>query len=266
MVAAFLAYLAGGAVAGVLAGLLGVGGGVIIVPMLNMILSWQGMDPEQVQHLSVGTSFAAIAFTSISSTRAHNARGAVRWDIWRSVAPSIIVGTLFGSWVAAGLSSTFLRVFFACFLTVVGIQMLLAAKPKPSRELPGRLGLAGAGAGIGLISSFVGIGGGTMSVPGMTWCNVPMRMAVGTSAAIGFPIAVAGAVGYIWNGWGAPDLPAWSLGFVYLPALVGIMAASVSTVPLGARLAHRLPVDKLKRFFGMFVCLMAVRMFWAVCF
>ncbi len=262
----FLLYLAGGAIVGVLAGLLGVGGGIVIVPMLNLIFPWAGMSPDQVQHLSVGTSFAAIVFTSISSVRAHNARGGVRWDIWRGVTPAIVAATLFGSWVAAGLSTTFLRVFFACFLTVVGIQMLLAAKPRPSRELPGKLGLAGAGAGIGLISSFVGIGGGTMSVPCMTWCNVPMRVAVGTSAAIGFPIALTGALGYIWNGWGSPDLPEWALGFVYLPGLVGIVAGSVLTVPLGASLAHRLQVNKLKRFFGLFVCVMAARMFWTVFF
>ena len=264
MLITILLYLASGAATGVLAGLLGVGGGIIIVPMLNVLFSWQGMDPEQIQHLSVGTSFAAIVFTSVSSFRAHSKRGAVRWDIWRQVSPGIVGGTLLGAWVAAGLSTAFLRAFFACFLLFVGTQMLMAMKPQASRNLPGASGMAAVGGGIGLISSFVGIGGGTMSVPFMTWCNVPMRIAVGTSAAIGFPIAVAGAVGYIWNGWGASGLPHWSIGFVYLPALAGLVIASMLTAPLGVRLAHRLPVDKLKRFFGLFVYIMAARMFWAL--
>lgn len=262
MLLSFLCYVASGVVTGILAGLLGLGGGIVIVPMLNFIFEWQGFSPDQVQHLSVGTSFAVIAFTSFSSFRAHNRMGGVDWQIWRRISPGIIFGTLFGSWIAAGLSTAFLRGFFACFLTVVGIQMLLAKKPNPSRELPGKVGMAGVGTGIGLISSFVGIGGGTMSVPFMTWCNVPIRKAVGTSAAIGFPIAIAGTVGYIFNGGGLPELPPWSLGFVYVPALIGLASASMLTAPFGARIAHSLPVDKLKQYFGIFVCIMAVRMFW----
>ena len=264
MLSSLLLYLASVAVTGIIAGLLGVGGGIVIVPMLGMLFAWQQFPPDQIQHMALGTSFGAIIFTSISSFMAHNRRGAVRWDIWKGVTPGILIGTFGGSWIAAGLSTGTLKGFFACFLVVVGLRMLLNSKPRPGRELPGRAGLWGVGGLIGLISSFAGIGGGTMSVPFMAWCNVPMQIAVGTSAAIGLPIALAGALGYIVNGFGVPDLPRWSLGFIYLPGLVALVAASVLTAPLGVRMAHALPVDKLKRCFGVFVCLMALRMLWGL--
>ena len=257
-------YLLSGAVTGIIAGLLGVGGGIVIVPMLCTLFAWQNFSPELTQHMALGTSFATIIFTSFSSFMAHHKRGAVRWDIWKNVAPGILVGTFGGSWIAAGLSTTALRIFFACFLAVVGVRMLLMSKTRAGRELPGRLGLAIVGFVIGLISSFAGIGGGTMSVPFMSWCNVPMQAAVGTSAAIGLPIAIAGALGYVVNGWGAPDLPDWTLGFVYLPGLLGLVAASMLTAPIGVRISHSLPVGRLKQCFGIFVCLMAIRMFWSI--
>ncbi|MEG2139945.1 MAG: sulfite exporter TauE/SafE family protein [Bilophila sp.] len=264
MLTSLAVYLIGGAVTGILAGLLGVGGGIVIVPLLNVLFAWQGFPADQIQHLSLGTSMAAIIFTSISSFMAHNRRGAVCWSIWRAVTPGILVGTFGGTWIAAGLSTGFLRGFFACFLVIVGTQMLLNMKPKPGRELPGGPQLAGVGGGIGLLSSFVGIGGGTISVPFMSWCNVPIHVAVGTSAAIGLPIALAGAAGYILNGWGVVGLPAGSLGFVYLPALAGLVAASMLTAPLGVRLGHSLPVAKLKRIFGIFIYIMAARMIWTL--
>lgn len=261
---AFFLYLIGGAGIGILAGLLGVGGGIVIVPLLNAMYAWQGFPADQIQHLSLGTSMAAIIFTSISSFRAHNKRGAVRWDIWKTITPGILIGTFGGTWVAAGLSTHFLRAFFACFLVVVGTQMLLNIKPKASRDLPGHAGMVGVGGLIGLISSFVGIGGGTMSVPFMTWCNVPIRIAVGTSAAIGLPIAIAGTAGYLINGWSVSGLPSGCLGYIYLPALVALVISSMLTAPLGVRLAHSLPVDKLKRFFGIFIYIMAARMLWTL--
>lgn len=264
MLTALAVYLVGGAITGVMAGLLGVGGGIVIVPLLNVLFIWQGFPEDQIQHLSLGTSMAAIIFTSISSFMAHNKRGSVRWNIWREVTPGILIGTFCGTWVAAGLSTGFLRGFFACFLVLVGTQMLLNMKPKASRELPGRAGMAGVGGIIGVVSSFVGIGGGSLSVPFMSWCNVPIHAAVGTSAAIGLPIAVAGAFGYILNGWGVSGLPSGSVGFVYLPALAGLVVASVLTAPLGVRLGHSLPVDRLKRIFGIFIYIMAARMIWTL--
>ena len=260
----FLAYLAFGAVAGVLAGLLGVGGGIVVVPALYWFFTAQGFPQDVIMQMALGTSLAAIAFTSISSFRAHHRRGAVLWPVVKSITPGILIGTFAGSCVAAKLSTGFLKGFFVCFLYYVSIQMLLNIKPKPSRQIPARVGMFGAGLGIGAVSSLVGIGGGTMSVPFLVWCNVAMHTAVGTSAAIGLPIALAGALGYVVNGTGAPNLPSWSFGYVYLPALVGIASVSILTAPYGARLAHRLPVPALKRFFALFLLAMATRMLWGM--
>jgi uncharacterized membrane protein YfcA len=256
----WLLYLATGALAGFLAGLLGVGGGLVIVPVLALIFAAQHFPSGQIMHLALGTSLASIMFTSVSSLRAHHAHGAVDWQVVRGITPGIIVGTLAGTVVAAQLSSAFLKVFFVVFLYYVATQMMMNIKPKPSRELPGMMGMFGAGGVIGAVSSLVGIGGGTLSVPFMTWCNVRLHQAIGTSAAIGFPIAAAGAAGYIANGWALETLPAYSLGFVYLPALAGLVAASVPAAPLGARLAHRLPVARLKKFFALLLYMLGTRM------
>lgn len=249
-----------GAGVGVLAGLLGVGGGIVLVPILNVVFAWQGYNPDLIQHMALGTSMATIVFTSISSFWAHHKRGGVRWDIWRAITPGIVAGTLGGALIAGDLSTTFLKTFFVLFLFVVGTQMLLNFKPKPSRHIPGFAGTSSVGLGIGLISSFAGIGGGSLSVPFMTLCNVDVKHAVGTSAAIGLPIAIAGALGYAISGWNDTHLPALSLGYVSLPVLAGIVIPSMLTAPIGARIAHAVPADKLKRFFGIFVWVMALRM------
>ena len=253
-----------GAAAGVIAGLLGVGGGIVVVPVLVFLFTAQGFPPEFVMKMALGTSLASIMFTSISSFRAHHRRGAVHWDIVKAITPGILVGTFLGSCVAAKLSTGFLKGFFVAFLYYVSIQMLLNIKPKAHRQIPGKLGMFGAGLAIGAVSSLVGIGGGTMSVPFMVWCNVAMHTAVGTSAAIGFPIALAGTIGYIINGLGAANLPPLSFGYIYLPALFGVAAVSVLTAPYGAKLAHKLPVATLKRFFAVFLLAMATRMLWSM--
>ncbi|MEW6219428.1 MAG: sulfite exporter TauE/SafE family protein [Thermodesulfobacteriota bacterium] len=260
MLLSLLAYLVAGAVAGVLAGLLGVGGGLVIVPMLVWCFGVQGLPVAAIMHLALGTSLASIVFTSVSSFRAHHRRGAVQWPVVRRITPGILLGTFLGSGVAARLPTGFLKVFFALFLFWVAAQMLFDRRPQPSRQLPGVLSMAAVGGGIGVISSLVGIGGGTMSVPFMVWCNLPLHQAIGTSAAIGFPIAVAGALGYLVNGLGQPGLPPETLGFLYLPALAGIVVASVLTAPLGAHLAHRLPVHPLKRIFAVLLLLVGIRM------
>jgi uncharacterized membrane protein YfcA len=256
---AWLLYLALGAFAGVLAGLLGVGGGLVIVPILTFIFTAQGLPAEHILHLALGTSLASIMFTSVSSLRAHHSRGAVIWPVVRRITPGIMLGTFFGSWVAAQLSTDFLKILFVIFQYYVAIQMLLNIKPKPHRQLPGRVAMTGVGGLIGGVSSLVGIGGGSMSVPFMVWCNVTMHNAIGTSAAIGFPIALAGAAGYVVNGLSA-QLPPHSFGFVYLPALIGVAAASIVTAPLGAKLAHSLPIDKLKKAFALLLFVMGTKL------
>jgi len=260
MTAIILTYLAVGAVAGVLAGLLGIGGGLVIVPMLVFCLTRQGISNEAIMHVALGTSMASIVFTAVSSFWAHHKRGAVQWVVVRRIVPGILVGTFLGTCVASRLSTSFLKAFFVVFLYYVALQLLINKKPKPSRGLPGQIGMFGVGNAIGAVSSFVGIGGGTLSVPFMIWCNIAVHHAIGTSAAIGFPIAIAGTVGYIINGLSATHLPELSLGYVYVPALAGIVGASVLTAPLGVRLAHSLPVDRLKRVFAVLLFAVGTRM------
>jgi Predicted permeases len=266
MLTAWLLYIGTGAVAGILAGLLGIGGGLVIVPILNLTFTAQALPANYIQHLALGTSLATIIFTSISSMRAHHKRGALLWPVFKTITPGILVGGFLGSTVAAYLSSRFLSAFFVVFLYYVATQMLLNIKPKATREVPGPLGMFGAGGVIGGVSSLVGIGGGTMTVPFLTWCNVAMHSCIGTSAAVGLPIALASTAGYVVNGLHA-DLPGLSggyLGFIYLPAFFGVVAASIITAPLGAKMAHSMPVAKLKKIFACLLVVVATRMLWAL--
>lgn len=258
----WLAFIALGLFAGFLAGLLGLGGGAVMVPLLASLFDAQGFPREQVLHLALGTSMATIVFTAASSLRAHHQHGAVLWPVVGALTPGIVLGTFLGTLIAARVSTHGLALFFACFIAFVAVQMALNLKPKPAREMPGRGGLFAAGSGIGGISALVAIGGGSLTVPFLTWCNVPVPRAIGTSAATGLPIAFFGTLGYLWNGWGVPGLPVWSLGYVYLPALALVMAGSVLTAPLGARLAHRLPVATLKRVFSGVLLLLAAQMLY----
>ena len=262
----WLSYLVLGGFVGFFAGLLGVGGGGIMVPVLTSLFVAQGVPADKVVHLALGTSMAAIVMTSMASLRAHHRHAAVRWDIVRTITPGILFGTFAATFIASRVPSQPLAVFFACFMAYVAVQMLLNIKPKPSRELPGPVGMNAVGTGIGGVSALVAIGGGSLSVPFMTWCNVKVHLAIGTSAAIGLPIAVAGTVGYLVNGWSATGMPALSLGFVYLPAFVLLSVASMFTAPLGAKLAHRLPVATLKKVFAALLVSLCAKMLHAVFF
>jgi uncharacterized membrane protein YfcA len=224
----------------------------------------EGISNQLIMHLALGTSLASIMFTSVSSFWAHHKRGAVHWDIVRRITPGIVIGTSLGAYVAARMSTNFLKVFFVVFLYYVAFQMLSGSKPKPSRDFPGTIGMFGVGNTIGVVSSLVGIGGGTLSVPFMMWCNLAVHEAIGTSAAIGFPIAIAGTVNYIYNGLHVAGLPHYSLGYAYLPALAGIVLASVMTAPLGVRLAHSLPVPQLKRVFAFLLLAVATKMLFSL--
>lgn len=264
MVELILTFVAVGAVAGVLAGLLGIGGGLVIVPAAVFLLGRQGAAEAQVMHLALGTSMASIIFTSISSLTAHHRRGAVDWKVVGRITPGILAGTFLGASLAGRLPRAPLQAFFVIFLYAVAAQMLAGRRPAPSRQMP-RWPLVTAGGGvIGLISSLVGIGGGSLSVPYLVWHNLPVHRAIGTSAAIGLPIAVAGTAGYVISGLAAAELPPGSLGYVSLPALAGVVAASVLTAPLGARLAHALPVGRLKQVFAVLLIVVASRMLWGI--
>ena len=264
MISTWLLYILVGLCAGLLAGLLGVGGGLIIVPTLFFVFTWQHFPSIHIQHLALGTSLATIVITSFSSVRTHHAHGAVAWQAFQRITPGIVIGTFFGAWVAAQLSTSSLKIFFIIFTYYVATQMLLDIKPKPHRQLPGLTGLSLTGGAIGLISSLVGIGGGSMSVPFLLWCNMNMHNAIGTSAAIGFPIALTGAIGYMINGIHVKDLPAYSCGYVYLPAFLGIATASFLTAPFGAHLAHKLPVSRLKKIFALLLLIIGTKMLWGV--
>jgi uncharacterized membrane protein YfcA len=260
----WIAYLLLGLFVGLFAGMLGIGGGMLLVPLLVFMFSAQDFPADRIVHLALGTSLTTIVFTSLSSIRAHHMHGAVRWDIFRGAAAGLVVGTLIGAFIADWLDSRYLAILFVVFVSYSATQMILGKKPAPSRRLPGPVGMS-AGAGIvGVISSLVGAGGGVVSIPLMVMCNVPMRNAVGTSAALGLPIALAGAVGYAYTGLGEQDLPSMSLGYIFLPALLGIVIGTFITVPFGARLAHSMPVTRLKRIFALILFALAARMLWSV--
>ncbi len=256
----WLLYLATGAFAGTLAGLLGVGGGLVIVPVLVLSFAAQGIAEEVQMHLAVGTSLATIIFTSLSSISAHHKRGAVQWPTFWALTPGIVIGALLGAIIARSTPSLSLRTLFGIFELFVALQMALSLKPAAHRSLPGRAGMSGAGALIGGLSALVGVGGGTLTVPFLLWCNVTIQRAIATSAACGLPIAVAGATGFVISGWGHSQLPAWSSGYLYWPALLGVVAASILFAPLGARLAHSLPTAVLKRLFALLLLGLAIRM------
>jgi uncharacterized membrane protein YfcA len=257
-----LILLAMGIFGGFAAGLLGIGGGMILVPFITMIFTAKHFAPHLVVHMAIATSLATILFTSMSSVRAHHLHGAVLWPVVRLLAPGILLGSWVGPWIAKQMNSSALALFFGLFVAFSATQMLLNKKAAAARDLPAAGGMFAAGGAIGVVSGLVGAGGGFISIPFMSWCNIKIHNAVATSAALGFPIALAGTVSNIFYGWGEAGLPPYSLGFVYLPALVLIAAASVTMAPLGARTAHRLPVHKLKRIFAMMLYALAAYMLW----
>lgn len=256
----WLVYLALGAAVGFLAGLLGIGGGAVVVPMLVFVFTAQGLPAEHILHIALGTAMATIMFTSLSSMRAHHAHGSVDWGIARAMAPGILAGSFCAALLAGFIPTRPLAVMFTLLVFYAATQILLDLRPRSTRELPGIAGLFGAGAVIGGISSLMAAGGAFLCIPFLAWCSVPLRRAIGTAAAIGLPIATAGTAGYMLQGLRAEGLPSASLGYVYLPALVLVAAASMLAAPWGARVAHRLPVKRLRIVFALVLYAVAVRM------
>jgi uncharacterized membrane protein YfcA len=240
-----------GSATGFLAGLLGIGGGMLLVPFLTMILAHRGVPADLAVKMAIATSMSTILFTSLSSVRAHHKRGAVRWDLVRGLAPGIVIGGLLaGAGVFALLKGAWLAIFFALFVGFSATQMLRNKKPAASRQMPGLAGQLAAGGVIGFLSGLVGAGGGFVSVPFMTWCNVKIHNAVATSAALGFPIALANTLGYVIGGWSLPPALPGATGYLYLPALIVVASISVLLAPLGARTAHAMNIAQLKRVFA----------------
>ncbi|MBF0624709.1 MAG: sulfite exporter TauE/SafE family protein [Magnetococcales bacterium] len=253
-------YLALGALAGLLAGLLGVGGGIVMVPALVFALEYQGVAPGLVMHMALGTSLGIIVLTSISSVRAHHRRGGVLWKTVFGITPGILLGSFLGAAVASLLSGPLLKQAFGVFALGLAVYLGLDVTPRPGRTLPGAGGLSAVGAGVGVVSALMGIGGGSLTVPFMVWCGVAMRQAVATAAAIGLPIALAGAGGFVVNGWHQALLPPWSLGYLHGPAVLGVGLASVLAAPQGARLAHTLAPRLLRRLFALLLLVLGARM------
>lgn len=257
-----LSYLATGVFAGLLAGLFGVGGGLIMVPALAILLPMQGVAPAVVMQIAIGTSLAVISATSVSSALAHHRRGGVLWPIFRAMVPGLAIGALLGAAAAHVLSGDSLRRIVGIGALLVALKMALELKPGGRATLPGTLGMSIAGTVIGALSALIGIGGGSLTVPYLNFCRIEMRQAVGTSAACGLPIAWAGALGFVINGWSVDGLPDGSLGYVSLPGFIAIAVASVSCAPLGARLAHQLPPTLLKKAFAALLAVIGLKMLW----
>lgn len=254
-----------GAVSGFAAGLLGIGGGILLAPFLAMFLTAQGYPAQHVVHSAVATSLATILFTSTSSWRAHAQRNAVLWPLAAWLSPGLLIGALLGAQLAGRLPAWIVAALFAVVVLIAATQMLLGKEPALASKggaLPGKAGLISAGSVIGLVSSFAGAGGGFLSVPFMLRCGISMHQAIGTSAALGFPIAAAGALGYAIAGLRLPGLPEGSLGFIYVPALLAVAGPSLLMAPVGAKVAHAMDTKPLKRLFALMLYVLAAYMLY----
>ena len=254
--------LALGAMMGFLAGLLGIGGGLTLVPLLTIVFTAEAFPAAHIVHMAVATATGAMMFTALSSVRAHQRRGAVLWSVVVAMGPGIVLGSLLGPQIASALPGRAFAAVFGAFTWFSAVRMLIANPPKAERELPGKLGLFGVGTGIGVISSLLGAGGGFISIPFLGRHNVKIHSAVATSAALGLPIATAGTLGFILAGLRQPGLPKGSLGYVYLPAMAIIVVASILLAPVGASVAHRWPALKLRRAFAALLVTLGGYMFW----
>ncbi len=256
----WLAYVAIGALAGFIAGLLGIGGGAVIVPLLVFAFTAQGVPESNLLHLALATTMATIIFTSLSSARAHHSHGSVDWTMARIMMPGMLAGAFVAALIAGMVPTRPLAITFTALIFVAATQVVLDLRPKTTRAVPGPAGVFAAASLIGAISSLLAVGGAFLTIPFLAWCNVPLRRAIGTAAANGFPIALAGTAAYVLQGWRVPGLPEGSLGYVYLPALALIAASSMLTAPAGAKLAHRMPVKKLRILLALILYALAIRL------
>jgi uncharacterized membrane protein YfcA len=259
-----LVYVAIGALIGFFSGLLGIGGGAVQTPLTVLAFEAQGLPREHIAHIAVATGVASILFTAVASSLAHHRHAAVDWLLLRRLAPGLVAGGLGGGFVAQLLPTAWLGFVLAAFIGYASFAMAFGFRPAPHRALPGATGLAGLGAAVGLLSTLVGAGGAVLLVPALSWFNVPMRRAIGTGAAIGVPIGLTGTLAHVLAGLDEPGLPPGSLGFVWLPALIPFAIASMLIAPLGARLAHRVPAQALRRVFAATMFLLALRMAWSL--
>lgn len=254
--------LALGAIVGFMAGLLGIGGGMMLVPLLTLIFTAERFPTAHVVHMAVATSTAAMVFTALSSARAHQRKGAVLWPVVLAMGPGIVLGSLVGPQIASALPTRAFAAVFGVFTSFAATRILFNRPPKAGRELPGKTQLLGVAAAIGVVAGLLGAGGAFITVPYLGRHNVKIHNAVATSAALGVPIALAATIGFVVAGLRMPDLPQWSAGYVYVPAMLAIAVASVASAPLGASVAHRWPAAKLRYAFAALLYALGAYMFW----
>lgn len=259
-----LVYAAIGALIGFFSGLLGIGGGAVQTPLTVLAFDAHGLPREHIAHIAVATGVASIAFTAVASTLTHHRHGAVDWTLLGRLTPGLVIGGFAGGWIAQLLPTAWLGIVLAVFIGYASLAMAFDLRPAPHRGLPGSIGLATLGGAVGAMSTLVGAGGAVLLVPALTWFNVPIRRAIGTGAAIGLPIAVTGTTAHVLAGLGEPGLPPGSVGFVWLPALIPFVVASMLLAPVGARLSHRVPARTLRRLFAGTMFLLALRMAWSL--
>lgn len=258
-----LSYLVAGVFAGLVAGLLGVGGGIVVVPMLIIAFEAQGFSDSVLTHMAIATSLGTIVFTSLSSIWSHHQNGAVLWKVFQPIALGIMLGAVLGVFTVIQLDGQLLKRLIGIFAVIVALRMLSKRSASGKAPIPSRLILGVAGSVIGWVSSMFGIGGGTLSVPFLSRCDIDMKKVVGTAAACGLPIAIFGAGTNMFVGQGVSDRPDWSIGYIYLPALLGVVVASVYFAKVGAKLAHRIPSEKLRSLFAVLLLLVGVRFLWS---
>jgi uncharacterized membrane protein YfcA len=252
------AYLALGVFVGFFSGLLGIGGGAAMVPVLAIVFAAKGFD--DAVHLALGTSITTILFTSVASVRSHHLHNAVNWQVLRVMAPGLLAGTFAGALLAGRLDVRLLAVAFTALIYYYSFQMQRAQAPHAERSFPSAAAMSSFAAFIGLISSLSATGGASLVVPFLVKRNIVIHQAIGTAAAVGWPIAAAGAAGYVISGLRHATLPDYSLGYIYLPALAGVVVASMLFAPIGAALAHRTPGRTLKKIFALVLFALATTM------
>ncbi len=251
-----------GSVVGFFAGLLGIGGGAIMVPVLAAFFLWQKLDPSVVVHLALATSMSCIIFNAIISIRTHQKHQAILWSLVCAISPAVLVGSALATLFVIKLSSELIALIFVVLMGVVALQLLVGFKPKSTatRRIA-KTELIPVGVVIGFISAIIAIGGGSLTVPYLVWHQIHIRKAIATAAAIGLPIALTSCLVFIFKGIDQPNLPEMTLGYVYWPATVLICLGSVFTTAFGANLTHRLPVNHLKKIFAVVVILLALKMY-----
>lgn len=258
----FIPCLVLGVIAGLLSGLLGIGGGSVLVPALLWLFETYSIESDRLMLMAIATSLASIVLTSLASISAHHKLGAVLWPLVLRLGPTIVLGSILGAVIADAMPMSVLKIIFAIFLLLISVKMAFALNPGQGESHLSTSLLAITGAVIGGLSAILGIGGGSMTVPFLVTFQVPIRNAIAVSSACGLPIAVASSVSYMLLGLRQPELPEWSVGYVYLPALLGIVVCSTLFAPVGAKWVHKIPVNKLKRGFALFTFLIGVKLFY----